>query len=349
MKSLWRYCLKNMMVFFLIYVIPGDIQCQITSVATFQLDSVRIGDPIKVEIKVMVPSGTKVNDLDFSGYRNIENLIYQQDTVLLEKVADIEILDYGKWKHSDIANPIPAASLNIVSENGQQLIQNTITIAIYNEGVFAIPGPTLNAASPLETLPTAVKKIQVLLPQSMTQKDSLSLNPIKDIMSEASDITDYLVYIYILGALLLMIGVGYYFYKRKKKMIEVIPEPVVIILPAHEKALKALNTLNEAQLWQKGLIKEYQTSLTDIIRNYLEDRYGIRAKEMTTDEINGSLQQVSFDLRHMSTLVEILQVADLVKFAKATPDDNIHAVFMDKAIKFVEQTQNSNAERNPEI
>jgi hypothetical protein len=35
----------------------------------------------------------------------------------------------------------------------------------------------------------------------------------------------------------------------------------------------------------KGLIKEYYTEVTEIIRRYIERRYGIEALEMTTEEI----------------------------------------------------------------
>ncbi|MFN8337825.1 MAG: hypothetical protein U0T36_02280 [Saprospiraceae bacterium] len=106
-----------------------------------------------------------------------------------------------------------------------------------------------------------------------------------------------------------------------------------------------MKDLEGAQLWQQGYIKEYQSGLTDIIRTYLEERYHVNAPEMTTDEVVTALYQVDFNPKYTDTLKEILQVADLVKFAKAKPDEDIHSIFMTKAIDFVENTKSTLPEK----
>lgn len=341
MNKVMRYSFLWLLLFFLNIVI---IKGQIVSTAIFAIDSVQIGDPITVDIKVNLPQGVKLKDLDFSVYKNLENLVYQQDTNLLEKYADIEILDFGQWKHEDINQPINSDKLQINMVNGQQTIQNTITIAIYNSGVFAIPGLGVHTETPSEVLPTSPKTIQVLWPTKLAQQDTLALNPIKDIMYEDANLSDYLVYVYIVGVLILMGLVGYYFYKRKKAEVLIVPEVVEVVLPADVKALQALESLKNAQLWQKGQIKEYQTGLTDIIRTYIEERYDVKAPEMTTDEISQALQRVDFDPKFTIVLKEILQVADMVKFAKATPEEDIHNIFMEKAVDFVQSTKDTSLE-----
>lgn len=322
-----------------------SLDCQIVSTATFKVDSVQIGDPFKVEIKVSLSKDIDLDALDFSVYKNIENIVFQQDTIHLEKVADIEVLDFGTWKHEDWNNPIDASKLQISDVGGNMVIKNTITIAIYNAGVFGIPGPSVMVTDGQnEVLPTASKTVQVFLPLRLTQQDSVDINPIKDIMYEKADITDYLVYIYILVALLLMMLVGYYFYKRKNAKPSIELQEVIILIQPDQKALQALEHLKEENLWQNGQIKAYQTRLTDIIRTYLEERYGINAPEMTTDEIAIALKNVDFDMKYTIELKEILQVADLVKFAKATPDVDIHSLFMDKAVDFVINTRQSSSD-----
>jgi hypothetical protein len=109
-----------------------------------------------------------------------------------------------------------------------------------------------------------------------------------------------------------------------------------------------LTALQGKALWQQGHIKEYQSSLTDIIRTYLKDRYGVEAMEMTTDELSQALRQTGFDQQYKDSLREILQVADLVKFAKATPDENIHQIFMDKAVDFVMNTKDNHSQKPSE-
>ena len=106
-----------------------------------------------------------------------------------------------------------------------------------------------------------------------------------------------------------------------------------------QKALSALTQLRTQQLWQKGEIKEYQSRLTYIIREYLENRYEVSALESTTDEIVKNIRSANIDLTDIDSLKRILQVADLVKFAKAKPDESIHDTFMDEAEEFVTRTK----------
>ena len=127
--------------------------------------------------------------------------------------------------------------------------------------------------------------------------------------------------------------------RNKKKQEEIIPEPVIIKRPAHTIALEKLDNLDDAKLWQKGQIKEYQSELTFIIREYLENRYDMPALESTTDEITKALRKRDFNKEDETDLQNILQIADLVKFAKATPAEELHQQFLDRAYGFVKKTK----------
>ena len=113
----------------------------------------------------------------------------------------------------------------------------------------------------------------------------------------------------------------------------------MIIRPAHEIAEEKLDDLKTQQLWQQGLIKEYQSKLTFIIREYLENRYDMKALESTTQEILKDLMSRDFDPGLNNDLREILTMADLVKFAKARPGENIHESFMLKAYELINRTK----------
>jgi Xaa-Pro aminopeptidase len=171
------------------------------------------------------------------------------------------------------------------------------------------------------------------------QQDSLNISPIKDIIKEPIKWSDYLIYVYIIGALATL-ALLYFFYQRYRSgdldKVDVVEE---VYVPAHRKALDKLYGLNEKQLWQSGKIKEYQTELTDIVREYLENRYQVRALESTTDEIIYDLKRQNLTSDQITELRNILQVADLVKFAKSKPDISIHQEFMDKSVDFVQSTK----------
>lgn len=89
---------------------------------------------------------------------------------------------------------------------------------------------------------------------------------------------------------------------------------------AHEIAYDELARLKLLDLPQKGLIKEYYTGLSDIVRHYLEMRFALRAPEMTTEEFLSVLRD-SPELKseHKTLLRNFLGHCDMVKFAKYGP------------------------------
>ena len=110
------------------------------------------------------------------------------------------------------------------------------------------------------------------------------------------------------------------------------------VVPPHVQAIRALEKLHSRKLWQNGKHKEYYSQLADIVRIYIEGRYGIGALEMTSDQILDAMREVN-DERLREKLRELFSLADLVKFAKMTPspEDNEQAYF--DAYFYVEETK----------
>lgn len=109
--------------------------------------------------------------------------------------------------------------------------------------------------------------------------------------------------------------------------------------PAHVTALRELKELKEESLWQKGKIKEYYTRITDIIRKYIERRFGIMTMERTSREIIGDLGSSPEAVNGIAgVLEELLSLADLVKFARAVPGAEEHEAALDTAFRFVKST-----------
>lgn len=116
-------------------------------------------------------------------------------------------------------------------------------------------------------------------------------------------------------------------------------------LPPHVVALNEMERIKGDDKWRiGGRSKEYYTELTDVIRNYLNERFGINATEMTTNEIVENLlaaenvQQVA-GREAIKELEEILVMADLVKFAKFEPAMNENDRNLVNAIEFVNNTK----------
>ena len=144
-----------------------------------------------------------------------------------------------------------------------------------------------------------------------------------------------------LAVALLLAGVIYllvrYLHKRGKRISDLFkPAPPV---PAHIVAIEALEKLRNEKLWQNNKHKQYYSGLSDILRTYLAGRFEVGAMEMTTDEIADALREVDIEQKSKMDLLSVLRDADLVKFAKATPEASENELAYDKAFYFVENTK----------
>lgn len=87
-----------------------------------------------------------------------------------------------------------------------------------------------------------------------------------------------------------------------------------------ERARRALAELRASGLWERGEYASYYLRLTDLLREYLESRYGEPATAMTSGEVASMVRSRAGDLSIGTTVREVLGRADLVKFARLTPD-----------------------------
>lgn len=117
------------------------------------------------------------------------------------------------------------------------------------------------------------------------------------------------------------------------------------LLPAKPKpkpydvAMQEMNALKAQKLWEGGHDREYFTRLTDILRTYLEGRFGINAMEMTTRQIEEKISADSRIRDKKKYVSQVLAIADFVKFAGARPlaEDNVKS--FDNAMNFIQETK----------
>lgn len=304
---------------------------------SIEQDSVLVGDYIDLNLTLQLDNPADVAAIDFSAWRQLPNLLYSAAPDFLDSLVQPSIIGDNAFGITDSYWSIPSEQIAELQQKGNPA-NIPLRISIYDMGYYQIPSPIIQSKSGKQYPSLESAKIFVSVPQRTAEQDSLEIMPIKDIIAEGTTWEDYKIWLYILGLALLAWLSFVFFPRRKEEEQEIAPEPEVII-PAHIKALDALGVLDKQQLWQKGNVKAYQSGLTDIIRQYLEDRFDINALEMTTDEISRALKHKDFDSKHTSTLERILQMADLVKFAKAKPTEDIHTEFMQEAVSFVEQTK----------
>ena len=122
-------------------------------------------------------------------------------------------------------------------------------------------------------------------------------------------------------------------YRKPKPQIIVKPKKPKI--PAHKIALKKLKDIDHQKLWQHNKVKLYHSSVSEIIREYLELRFNIIALESTTPEIMSAVQSLSIGEEQKEKLKQILTLSDFVKFAKANPLPNENEQCLKDAVAFV--------------
>lgn len=224
------------------------------------------------------------------------------------------------------------------ADNIKQIRSYTITC--FDSGSYRIPPYWfgINAGGNIDSVPSNGVTLNVHSMQIDTTKGPTDIKMPYGAPLTLKEVTPYILGVILIGAIIFFL---LYSIKRKKKNKPLFVLPKKPKLPPHVVALRELDRIKDEKIWQKGKKKLYYSELTDTLRTYIEERFEIRAMEQVTDEILQSFRQQKGLLsdKALGNLSQILQLADLVKFAKYEPlpdDDNLSLV---NAYFFVNETK----------
>lgn len=170
--------------------------------------------------------------------------------------------------------------------------------------------------------------------------NELQLNDIKSIQKAPFSWMDFLSLLWIpLIILILLAIIGaiiYLIIRKNKKGYFFTPPP---LLPPHVRAMNSLDKIKSEKIWQQERHKEFYTQITDVLRRYIHERYGINSLEMTSNEILSIIRTKAEEDSVYNNLKQVLSVADLVKFAKYKPFIDENDLSLMNAYFFVNQTK----------
>jgi hypothetical protein len=221
-----------------------------------------------------------------------------------ERLGDFDIVDFGDE---------PA-----VERDGKTVVTRWFTLVGYETGNYLVQSPPVRYRVPGDELTEAPADETLVEITSVLgrEPDATDIRDIKPPIDPPVDRRPFYIAAAALAALLLLSAILYRVLRRKER-VAAGPPP----RPAHEIAHEELARLRARGLAEQGAFKEYYSALTSIVRSYLEQRFRLRAPEMTTEEFLMVTARGAAALQssHRALLGDFLGESDLVKFARHHP------------------------------
>jgi hypothetical protein len=278
----------------------------VTVHARAEPDTTTIGTRVRYEVTVSAPEG-------------IEVVVAQP----AERIGDMDIVDFGTEAPKK-------------TQDGRVVFARWWQVVAWSPGHHLLPSPEVRYRPPGGELVAApADDVGVTVESLLARaKDGADIRDIKPPDPIPIDWRPYYWAGGSLAALAIVALLARALLGRRRRTVPAAPPP-----PPHLVALAALDALRARKLVDRGAFKEFYSSLSDIVRRYLEDRFRVRAPEMTTEEF---LLVTSRDGRlappHRRLLGEFLTESDLVKFARHVPTIADSERAFDAARRFVDDT-----------
>ncbi len=283
----------------------GKKNSEIEAAAAVDKTSIQIGDKFTYTITVKAK-------------KNIEVEFPQ---ILPENLSGFAIKDFGSSAKGFFA---------------KKTFKQWYLLDTYVSGEHTIPAATVKYRTKGQTDWQELSANEVKLEVKSVLDNASNRADIRDIRGPKSFASKMWLYSLIVLALLLIIGGVFSFILLRKKHEESKTPPLL----AHIIAYEALAALEKKDYIRQGQTKAYYIELSDIVRRYLENRFNIRAPEMTTEEFLLKVKEdSSLSVEHKGLLRDFLTNCDLVKFAKYQPAETEASLALASARRLVDQTK----------
>lgn len=307
---------KTIFISLLLALLAGVAMAQNHVSVNAEIDSCQrlIGEQARIKLKVGVDTNKKA----------------------LLPLFDKEIID-----GVEIVEKLPNDT-QILNDGKRLLITEEYVVTSFDSALYVIP--------PFEVLVDGVPfySEELALAVYMMPVDTTNLEqffPPKDIWAVELTWDDYKapvgysILFILLAAVLAWVTIRFINNKPIIRIVKLKPK-----LPAHVVALNEMERIKSDTGWRTaGSSKEYYTAITDALREYMNERFAFNATEMTTAEIIDELLKIK-DKESLRDLRDILETADLVKFAKFNPPMNENDRNLLNAIEFVDSTKLADSE-----
>ena len=252
---------------------------------------------------------------------DVKNTADPRRVTLGDEIKYVLDIEYPKkFSLVPLPEPLPVAPFEVKFKEHSSAEERSrvhehflFTLTVFDLGEKKIPPIPIRIKDPqgmMYEIPTDEVSIQVVSIGKPTEK--ADIRPIKGPVSLSLKAVQRW---FLALAIFLITFVTAVVYFSRRKRLSLDPES---LLPPHERAMRELSRLRQKDLAGRDE-KIYYSELSDILRRYLERRFDLSVFEWTTVELVTELKARNFDPLVIEKIREVLEIADLVKFAKFSP------------------------------
>ena len=215
-------------------------------------------------------------------------------------------------------------------------IRAGLVITSFDEGQYELPRILMQRYSKDGAVDTLVFDPMRLEVKTMpVDTATFEPHPMKDQIRypvTVQEVAPWVFAVQLLAALIILAVCLYIIYRKRDEL------PFVRKEPAHIVALRKLDGLRDKNMWAPEKQKAFYSGVTDALREYIADRYGVGAMEMTTAELFRDMKNTDAPEELLKEMKVLFETADFVKFAKYVASDEDNAAALPLAVRFVTET-----------
>jgi hypothetical protein len=227
-----------------------------------------------------------------------------------------------------------------LTADGRTKISRSYVLEPFLSGEYTIPALTVHfwktgaKDTEMHDITTQALSIKVnsLLPQNLKE---VKLHDIQPPVTVPADITPWM-WAAAGGGVLVVLLVGFFWIRHRGRRAGTMAQQKIA---PHEQAYEELAALIARNLIESGEIKLFYQEISNILRRYIENRFGINAPEQTTEEfLEGLKTHATFPVEYQDLLKRFLIHCDLVKFAAHQPVAEDIQNTVESCGKFIDET-----------
>ena len=284
------------------------IKKQITLLITLFFSSIHLYSQNDESIEVFIDSTSIMIGEKIDYYIKIKS----------DTLVDIKFSEKPFFLPFEILEEYP---LDTVESKLDYLFTKKYSLIHFDSGNHWLPNQKLFLNGSLKILDSILIKVKNVSVDTLKQP-LYDIKPIEEVKKNYFDLIKWTLIIILISVFL--IGLIYFLFFKNK-----IEADSLNSAPPFERAIQELKELESFVLKKDQDYKEYYSSLTGIVRRYLEEDAKVSALESTSDQLLLKLEALKtqgvLDLKTqtLNNLKNVLKTADLVKFAKSIPEKNL--------------------------